>query len=568
VPRLRLREESAVLKARRFGADAIAAVLLAILQIVLYRKVVRLWWTYDDPNNLRTIGEFPFLAPFLDGRVWPQQLFTPLMLTVFDVELALFGLDTAKWYAAQLAIAIVTSLAVYAAVRQFVPVSYAFAGAAMFAAGAPLCAIVTQLSTVHYFVAITFCALSVICYQWSAGVPPAEQGASRSRAPETAAGRRLLSRRDAGAPLSALFYLLAMLAKEVAVPLPLLLFALRPRARSILPHTLALIAYFAWRYAVLGTFLGAYSWVIEPGEWPRLIALLPWRVIRAMGGANIVLGMFVIGCIAITFAIAIRGRRAWLLMLAGAIVAIGPILPVAKEVNRRYVVVPWLALSVAFAIAVVNIRDRRLRIALLVLVPLLTIAANRQEWGREFGMRQRMSDEAKFSFDMPPNGLLRKPITPSATMRELGWLKTYAKKPAGSSWFYDDFYLCDNRAAAHRVWEYDPRQRMIVEVTPRIPAIASKHCGSIRNDVPLTARFEFKDEALHWDLGPYEEGRYAALVANGWEAFEIPRSEALHLPGMTGLTLRIRYDSPEGWTTYSPDLPLDFVHRPNYAWQR
>jgi hypothetical protein len=42
--------------------------------------------------------------------------------------------------------------------------------------------------------------LTVIVFLWSAGVSPAEQGASRSGALETAAGRRPLSRRDAGVP--------------------------------------------------------------------------------------------------------------------------------------------------------------------------------------------------------------------------------------------------------------------------------------------------------------------------------------------------------------------------------
>ena len=112
-----------------------------------------------------------------------------------------------------------------------------------------------QLSTIHYFLAIAFCALAVIAY--------------------AAALRRPSIELDV---ISILCYFLAMLAKEVAIPLPLLLIALplrdaRTRIRFAIGHGLAAIAYFLWRHAILGTFLGDYGWQIDPAEWPRLLVL-------------------------------------------------------------------------------------------------------------------------------------------------------------------------------------------------------------------------------------------------------------------------------------------------------
>src|SRR5207302_76122 len=117
--------------------------------------------------------------------------------------------------------------------------------AALFAAGPPICSVVTQLSTIHYFIAIAFCAAAVIAY------------AAALRRPSVAIDL-----------LSAICYLLAMLSKEVAIPLPLLLIALplrnvRTRVRFVIGHAAAIIIYFLWRYAVLGTFLGAYGWQID-----------------------------------------------------------------------------------------------------------------------------------------------------------------------------------------------------------------------------------------------------------------------------------------------------------------
>ena len=69
------------------------AALLAVKVWLLYRKVLGLWWTYDDPNILRTLFDYRFLDIFTNARVWPQQLFTPLLLVAFDAEWKLFAFE-------------------------------------------------------------------------------------------------------------------------------------------------------------------------------------------------------------------------------------------------------------------------------------------------------------------------------------------------------------------------------------------------------------------------------------------------------------------------------------------
>ena len=48
----------------------------------------------------------------------------------------------------------------------------------------------------------------------------------------------------------------------------------------------------------------------------------------------------------------------------------------------------------------------------------------------------------------------------------------------------------------------------------------------------------------------------------------MPGKDAYRVGGMPGIALRVRYDAPEGWTTYSPELVLDFAKQPHYEWQR
>jgi hypothetical protein len=533
---------------RRGAIDACAIAALIVLTILLYRKVLNLWLTYDDANILRTTFDYPLLDSFTNGRVWPQQLFTPLLMVAFHVMRRLFGFDPSRFYLLQLAVAAMTVVLVYAAVRQFLDWKRSLSAAALFVLGAPLCSVAVQLSTIHYFLAISLCALAVIAY------------AGALRRPSVPLGI-----------VSVLCYFLAMLAKEVAIPLPLLLIALplrdaRTRVRFAIGHGVAAIAYFLWRHAVLGTFLGAYGWQIDPHEWPRLLVLLPLRIMQGAAGAGLAVGLLIIVLMTLTIAFAIRSRGALMLLVLAIVVAGVPLIPLAKEVNQRYVVVPWLAWSVGFAAAVTR-RNERVAAALLVAVPLFAIAANRAEWRKEFPLRRRMSDEARFYFyDMPPDALLRNARVPPASLGEVQWLKTiHFGRPAGG-WFYDDIFLCGGGAGSKRVFEFEGRQ--IVEITPRIGEITRQFCRSIRNDAPLAVAFHFRNPALYWDLGPYADGKYSAVIANGVQAFEIPRRDALKLPGMPGITLRIRYDSPAGWTTYSPELAIDFARKPDLTWHR
>jgi hypothetical protein len=358
-----------------------------------------------------------------------------------------------------------------------------------------------------------------------------------------------------------LLYLLAMLAKETVVPLVGLLVFLperdwRTRVRFAVPHAVAVAIYFVWRHAVIGTILGGYGWAIGRDEWPRLIASLPMKIVLACAGANVAIGIALLVITAIGVAFALRHRRAILLFVVALALAVGPILPVSKEMQRRYALMPWLAWSIA-CVAGAD-RMRRGKVALLAAASIVAIVANRQEWTQEFGKTQRMSDEAHFFFHMPPDGLLRTPTVPPAAMGELAWLQSYAGQPTGAFSFFDDFFLCTGGANGKRVWEYQPARRGVVEITPDVPRITQQHCGAIRRDAPLTWQFRYRDGSLFWKLGPHTTGRYRVLLADGVQAFDVPPEDAFRLPDLPGMTLRLRYDSPQGWTTYSREIALRF----------
>lgn len=528
---------------------AVPAVLLALVVSLLYRKATRLWWTYDDAYNVKVAISHAWTEAFSNSILWPQKLFAPLGPFTHEILYASFGLDAGRWYAAHLAVLVAACLGVLAALRLYVPRPAALAGAFLFAAGVPICSMATQLMTIHVLECIAFGAFATVAYV---------EGVRRHRYWMSVA--------------SALLYLLAILAKEAALPLPLLLLLLperdvRERVRHVVGHAVALLLFLVWRWLVVGTIVGSAGWTISPGELPGLVATLPWKVVLACAGAAVGVGVALLVSLIAAAAGALRTRRAILIAFVSLLLVLAPILPLSKQMQRAYAVLPWLWVCVLFAIGIEKVR---LRNAVIVLALVLATIANRQEWTTEFSRARRMAEEGKFYIEMPGDGILRGPTIPPAAMSELQWMKeAHLGRPPGASWFYDDVFLCNASSFANRrVFEYDLPRRQVIEITARVPDLAYRYCSSIRIDAPLHAEFHHRDRSLFWDFGPYEAGRWSVVLANGVQAFEVPRRDGFRLGELPGLALRVRYQAPEGWVTYSPEIALDFVRQPDVEWHR
>ena len=507
--------------ARHSIACGIAAVVW-----ILFHKITRLWWTYDDAYLIHLAVVHPALDHFFGGSLWhsmPQQLYTPLLTASYDAELSLFGADGSRFYAVHLIELMLAAVAIFAAMRMWLDNIRASFGALLFILGAPVVNVATELMLMHYIESIILGAIAVILFKREHWI------------------------------LSAIAYLAAMMAKEVAVPLIAVLLLLpRARWRQVIPHSIALAIYIALRWSALGTPFGGYGWVITASDVPRLLLLTPVRIFEVFLGPNELAGAVVL----LVTAIVIIARWRWQYAVALAL-SIAPILPVAKQMQTRYALMAWLCWCV---LAAISLQGKRLWflwvIALAIYIP---------AWHHEYNAARRMSLEARAYFDLGENDLLEKPAIPPATMTELRWLKEdYSHRRRGAGWFYDDIYLCDTPLGARRVFEYAEKQRAVIQSTPN----AGAFCTSIRSDVPLNVTFRYRGDALSWELGPYDDGKYTVVIADGQQAFVVPRREVFRMRGVDRLPVRVRYDSPSGWTTYSPPLVLDLSRDSQLTWHR
>lgn len=532
---------------------------LAAAVFLLYGRVLRLWWTYDDFHHLRFLLTWRPFWYFFDAagfREFGSNLLTPLLFFSLDVDRRMFGLQPRLFYCHQLVVLAVGTAALYGVLRLWLPRPWAAAGAWIFVIGPAAASLAPLLMVRHYIEAIVLASLAVGA--WA--------GALR-RAPGSTSWRWAL--------ISAALYFAACMAKEIVVPLGVLLPFLPSPARSrstvlsepallALPHAAALLLYLGVRFAVLGTLFGGYGFTVAPSGWPRLALELPGKLATELAGGRFspAAAIFAAALSAGVLPLMVHRRAAALTGLT-LLLAVLPVLPVSTRMEPRYAVPVWIVIAVAFAagcrtLAAAESRTKRRMAATLALLACVCgWWLNRQDWDVRFARSERMSAENNFLLTMKAGDVLRQPLTLAASLKELGWMKEMVfRRPGETRWFQDDLYLCIRQGPLRRVWGYDPGIRRVVDITAGIPALRTRHCSSIRAGAPLQARFRFSDEDLSWDLGPYHEGRYRFVLADGVEAYDMPRSAAFQVGRLAVLPLRIEYVSPAGWITYSPELRL------------
>ena len=556
---------------RRTAAEGATALALAGAPWLLYGSVLQLWWTHDDFFHLRYLlshRPFWYLFDAAGYREFPGQVLTPLLFFSLDTDRRLFGIEPLFFYLRQLAALSVCTAALYGVLRLWLSRLWAAAGAWIFLIGPVTASLAPLLMVRHYIEAILLAACGVAA--WACAV---------RRFPDAGAWR--------WAWLSGALYFAACMTKEFAVPLFALLpflpsigkrhVAFRERLRLALPHAAAFVVYLGLRHVALGTLLGGYGFAVRLADLPVLALKLPGKiaaefVARQLSPAAAVFALaLAVGILPLL--LPPRGRRATVLVGLALLLAMLPFLPVSTQMEPRKAAPAWTVLAVAFAagcsaLAAAESRARR-RAALGIALAACTAGLwlNRHDWSARFARVERMSAENRFMLDMQEEDALRHPLTLAASLRELEWMKEEVfRLPRGGHWFQDDLYLCLHHRELGRVWSYDPEVRRVVDLTARVPALRDRHCPAILSEAPLRASFHVADGNLYWDLGPYRDGTYRFVLGDGREVFEMPRKAGFRVPGLP--PLRIGYVAPEGWTTYSPELRLQYVEGWSLRWSR
>jgi len=517
---------SAVIRSGRADRlwDAMACLALIAAVTLLYRKVLRLWWTYDDAFHLHLVRSYSTAAILFERDFWqklPNKVFTPLLFLSVKADWMLSGADARRFYLHHLFSFALLAVVIYLVARLWLgPVSALFV-AILAILGPPMCEIAEQLFHRHYLEGLIFATLSV--------------------------GLFVKAVRDGKSGLwSAIAYFVAMIAKEVYVPLIVILFAiperdLRTRARRIVPHCIALMVYVIWRVAMIGPAVQPYGLTARSGEWPRILITLPWRAVQRLGGAGDLerlLFLSLLGaCVVFTF---VRFRAMRPLIAVMAFAALAPIGPVAMQMETRFVLVLWI-LAVAAAAAAPR--------AVLSLLLIAAIFANRAEWSTTFRKTERMAHEARFFAQMKRGETLCNPHIPPGAIGELAWLTKSA-----AAWSYDDLGVCNGKIPGRLFAWYEPLRVVRPRAFPFVQRVTCREIVAM----PVNASFDINPGTVFWRLGPYRDGTYALVLGEGSSAFDVPRDAGFRIGKTPGFPVRVRYTSPSGWMTYSPETLLEW----------
>jgi len=432
----------------------------------------------------------------------------------------------------------------YTVLRRWVEQFFAFIGTLLFLFTSPIAVLSQQLMTRHYLEGLLF---SLICIHLFV---------------------KSLDKTDLKLSyFSSFMYLIAMTAKEVFVPLIFILSALplndwKKRFKYLFPHASMLFFYSIWRWYMLETPIGGYGNKMEIQN----IFQLPYTIIDFLFDSKSIPGIAT-SVLLIIFLIAFwfKQRRAALLGVWVGLLAILPVTTVAYTHAHRYFLVIWLVVIVFFVFIIKlscqsNLTFKALCLCLALSITFQAISLNIRDWNNNLLEAKRMSSEGKFIFNETSSvsNVLRKPAFEGHYLMGVNWLKRhYYHELMVTDWFYDDIYLCENNLDKKKVFEYSVNEQKIIDITHAIPFIINDYCGRIKNDVPLFIKGKYSKNVVSWELGPYNNGKYSFILGGSHTKRDIPPKGSLRVHFKDHIVFRIRYESPDGWITFSPYLIIE-----------
>jgi hypothetical protein len=132
----------------------------------------------------------------------------------------------------------------------------------------------------------------------------------------------------------------------------------------------------------------------------------------------------------------------------------------------------------------------------------------------------------------------------------------------------DEIDLAEVDLSQTEVWAYDEHCGCMQNVSEVVPGVLAKW-QSRRAVKPLSIAIQYRNHLLSWQFGPYKDGIYSVVNGQWMGKLQAPatgqRRTTLPAPAYNFF---IRYDSPEGWVTYSPPLTFTPTRETSLIWQR
>ncbi len=538
-----------------------AGIALAVLTLGIHGSALNGWWRWDDPQILKHALLYSPWQYFMVPAAWQAlhaTLLTPWLTLSFNVDLTLFGLNPPAFYGHQLLLLWVAACMTYILLRLWLDTLWSGLGAALFLSGVPVTVVVQELMSRHYIEGLVFAILALHFFF-----------------------RAIREGRPNLAWSGGFFYLLAVSAKEVYVPLVLFLpFVperdLRHRWRTALPFLLVAVAYVPWRWHMLSVPI----WVLDDHIVWQPVLRLPFRVVGPLignGALGTAINLLILALLGI-----VLWRRWHLLLLTLVALALitGPLVPVAVLIDHvaRYQFVAWWAFCCTIVLLFKWIGNfgRSGFFSALVLYILVMGVVLYQGWQVRSSLRpviKEFETQGRFLWDADKNDALLVASPAFANhfwyARGLVWVREKVKGDRQSHrLLVDEIELAEVDLSQTDVWAYDGHCGCMQNVSREVPRTLAKW-QSRRLVRPLSIAIQYRKNLVSWQFGPYKDGAYSVVNGQWMGKLLIPargqRRTTLPAPSYD---FYIRYDSPQGWITYSSRLTFTPEKETSLVWER
>jgi hypothetical protein len=520
----------------------VLAFLLLAIVFLAHLPALGGWWTTDDPQVLLQAVRSSPMEVLFDPAAWrvlSTSSFTPLVTLSFELDLALFGLEPLFFYEHQILSIALVALLVFLLLERSCGRIVAVLVAAAAAVSPAMALAAGSLMVRHYVEGLIFALAALLVLRlW----PP--------------------ERKSVVADLAiAALYLLAMLAKEIYAPLPLLFLAqLRiervPWRRVIvrmIPSALAAAIYLLWRSLMLGSG-GGYGTVIDLRDvillGPRLITMVLASLTPLV--LWVLVGVVLVGVIAA----AIRAPRVagWWALAAGAALLL-PLIPVAGEAQARYAILPMTAAIVLGGAGLVTL-PRRVAIGLAAILLLASFAGGRMAHRDLDHASRAMIAEGRYIWRAPASAAPLFAGSPGWYLEGLRDLRHLNGGGDAPLYFLSPYALAAGAVEPEEVLTSEGGSSQLRRLEPeRILAIAMER--KRRDDsIPLGLRVVQRESVVSWNLGPVP-GHFMWLTWPEYDEYAVEPSGSRRIPASVGTDrFQIRREEPDGRWTLSPPLEL------------
>lgn len=539
---------------------------LAVIVISMNGSALNGNWRWDDPSILHHLHKYSFISDFTQPEVWRQfspANLTPWLIVSFDIDLLLFGMRPQLFYLHQLLAITAVSFALYLCLTLWVRKRVAFLGAALLLCSTPVLLAAQQLMTRHYVEGAVFCLLSLILF-----VNHLRSGGSLM----------LLA--------SACFYMLAIFAKEVYVPLVILLPFLPEatfikRIRALLPFFAIVVSYVVWRSYMLNTLAGGYS----GGSDLFNIAFLSDVIMTFLRFPTLLFGQLqgfaTLMILLLVTAYAWFCRKHLWLGITVLTLSLLPLIPLVQFpgilIADRYLFLVVIVCSFIVAFCAGRLLDRAnaerrygfsgiIYGIMLFLCISLFLQGNKV---RSSVLEVAGEFDVQSDFIWTNNSNLA--FIPSAHILPNYWFvanliafkasllpDTTAPAPVP-----DAIYLEGVNAD---LYEYDARCSCMQEVSVSVTEMLEANHQLRRDDAALSLQYSYDAGYFIWEFGPYDNGEYH-VVSQVIGVIPAPRAGRLRVTLAEDTPFYLRYTAPEGWITYSDEQRIRSNQSKVY-WQR